>query len=334
MRIFFLPLLLLATAASADYSNHPSAGVLLDRLESEYSFSREELDGVRTALADAARVPKLIENEQQAKEKTLTWPAYQAIFINADRIRRGLEFLQTYKEPLAQAESEFGVPPEVVAAILGVETRFGVNATAHRTLDALATQGFEHPTRSPFFFSELTEFFVLCRELAFQPAAVKGSYAGAIGAAQFMPSNYRRYAVDFDGDGRRDLWALPDAIGSVANYLVHYGGEAGYRRDLPLMLPARLAARPPDFPVNRKRTTHPYSALTGLGIRAQDDLPPDEPVGLIELSLDAAPDGRKEYWIGLHNFFAIMTYNPQTLYAMAVAQLAQALHTAANIRAQ
>jgi len=246
-----------------------------------------------------------------------------------------LEFLQSYKEPLAQAEREYGVPPEVVAAILGVETRFGVNATAHRTLDALATQGFEHPTRAPFFFSELTEFFVLCRELGFQPAAVKGSYAGAIGAAQFMPSNYRRYAVDYDDDGRRDLWALPDAIGSVANYLVRYNPAAGYWRDLPLMLPAHVGATlPAGFPVNLKKTTHTYSAFAGLDITARDDLPPDEPVGLIALPLDAAPDGRKEYWIGLHNFFAIMTYNPQTLYAMAVAQLAQALHTAKNLRGE
>src|SRR5437870_1797098 len=111
---FFLPLMLLATAAAADYSSHPNAPALLDRLQNEYSFGPEDLDGVRAALTDAQRVPKLIESEQQAKEKTLTWPAYQAIFINTDRIRRGLEFLQTYREPLARAESEFGVPPEVV----------------------------------------------------------------------------------------------------------------------------------------------------------------------------------------------------------------------------
>jgi membrane-bound lytic murein transglycosylase B len=319
-------LLLSATAASADYSGHPSAATLLDRLQVQYGFGPEELDEVRAALAEAARVPKLVEAEQQNKEQTLTWSRYRPIHVNAANIRRGVEFLNTYQGLLAQAESEFGVPPEVVAAVLGVETKFGTYATPHRVLDALATQGFEHPSRTTFFFNELAEFFALCRDFGFHPPALRGSYAGAMGIAQFMPSNYRRLALDFDGNGLRDLWALPDAIGSVANYLVHYKPAAGYRRGTPLIVPAKLRSKPPEgFPLNQTKTTHPYSALVKLGITAAEELPADEPVGLIELALD---DGEKEYWLGLHNFYAVMTYNPRIFYAMAVAQLAQAIHEA------
>jgi membrane-bound lytic murein transglycosylase B len=273
-------------------------------------------------------MPKLVEFEQKAKEKTLDWSAYRAIHVNDANLQRGLQFLDANHDALARAEQDFGVPPELIAGILGVETKFGTFATPHRVLDALATQGFEHPTRGPFFFSELTEFFALCRDLGFHPPAVMGSYAGAMGYAQFMPSNYRRLALDFDGNGLRDLWAMPDAIGSIANYLVRYGGDAGYWRGAPLIVPARVVGPlPAGFSLNPRKPTHTYAGLAKLGITTAVELPPDEAVGLIELPL---ADGSREYWLGLHNFFAVMTYNPRTFYAMAVAQLAGALHQAAE----
>jgi membrane-bound lytic murein transglycosylase B len=328
MRLLALALLSCLTAtAAADYREHPRAAELLRTLQAEYGFSAEDLDEVRAALGEAERVPKLVEADQNNKEQTLTWTAYAPIHVSAANIRRGAEFLANYRELLARAESEFGVPPAVVAAILGVETKFGAYATPHRVLDALATQGFEHPTRAAFFFRELTEFFVLCRDMDFEPRTVKGSYAGAMGAAQFMPSNYRRLALDFDSNGRRDLWALPDAIGSIASYLVNYRPDAGFERGGPMLVPAKLnGPLPASFPRNQKKPTHAYTELAGLGISASIELPADEPVGLIELQLDTGT----EYWLGLHNFFAIMTYNPRIFYAMAVAELAEAIQLAST----
>jgi membrane-bound lytic murein transglycosylase B len=323
-------LLLLAATAAADYGGHPRAWLLLQTLQADYDFSEEELDEVEQALVEAQRLPQLVEFEQKAKERTLDWTAYRTIHVNDANVQRGLDFIAANRATLARAEAEFGVPPELVAGILGVETKFGAFATPHRVLDALTTQGFEHPTRVPFFFSELTEFFALCRDLGFHPPAVMGSYAGAMGFAQFMPSNYRKLALDFDGNGLRDLWAAPDAIGSIANYLVRYGGAAGYRRGAPLIARAKLAAGVPQgVTVNPKKTTDRYADLARLGITTEVELPPDEAVGLIELAL---PDGSREYWLGLHNFFAVMSYNPRVFYAMSVAQLADAVHRASENR--
>ena len=319
-------LALFSTLAAADYSGHPRAWLLLQNLKADYDFSDEEIRDVQQALLQAQRIPQLVEFEQKAKEKTLDWPAYRAIHINDANLRRGVDFMRVHADVFARAEQEFGVPPELVGGILGVETKFGAFATPHRVLDALTTQGFEHPTRSTFFLSELTEFFALCRDFGFHPPAVMGSYAGAMGFAQFMPSNYRRLALDFDGNGLRDLWEPADAIGSIANYLVRYGGDAGYRRGEPLIVPAKLkAGLPQGFPVNPKKPTHAFAELSKLGITTAVELPPDEAVALIELP---SADGGREYWLGLHNFFAVMSYNPRTFYAMAVAQLAGALHQA------
>jgi membrane-bound lytic murein transglycosylase B len=216
----------------------------------------------------------------------------------------------------------------VIAAILGVETKYGSYTGKHRVLDALATQGFDHPTRAPFFFGELAEFFALCREQGFKPASVLGSYAGAVGAAQFMPSNYRRLAVDFDGDGKRDLWSAPDAIGSIANYFVHYRPSVSWQRGLPLMVPARFGGTPAaDWPMNAKAQTHLVGDFLKVGIKPAVALPADTPAGLLELTLSHEP-AQKEYWLGLPNFYSVMSYNPRVYYAMAVSQLAQELQRA------
>lgn len=329
-RILVLFALLLAAPASADYSRHARVPELLQKLRVEHGFTAAELEGVVAALAQAAIVPKLIEAEQQAKEKTLTWDAYRPIHLHERNIAAGARFLAENRELLARAEAQYGVPPPVVAAILGVETKFGTYTGPHRVLDALATQGFDHPTRSAFFFSELTEFFVLCRENGFVPAEVRGSYAGAVGAAQFMPSNYRRLAVDFDGDGVRNLWQLPDAIGSIANYLVSYAPARAWQRGLPLVVPAALDDPPdPDWPLNSRIQTHRLGDFMRVGAKPLIALPPDTPVGLLELTLQGEPAG-KEYWFGLNNFYAVMSYNPRVYYAMAVTQLAAALAARAD----
>ncbi len=311
--------------AFADYSGHPRVPDLLNKLRVEHGFSEAELAGVSSALAQAEQIPQLIEAEQKAKERTATWADYRKIHVFGANVANGARFLAEYAPWLARAEAQYGVPPAVIVAILGVETKYGSYTGKHRVLDALATQGFDHPTRAPFFFGELAEFFVLCREQGYKPAEVLGSYAGAVGAAQFMPSNYRRLAVDFDGDGKRDLWSAPDAIGSIANYFVNFAPARSWQRGLPLMVPARLRHKPaPDWPLNGKAQTHRVGDFIAAGVKPAVELPPDTPAGLVELVLSYDPD-HKEYWLGLPNFYSVMAYNPRVYYAMAVSQLAQEL---------
>lgn len=318
--------LVFISSAHADYSHHPRVPDLLNKLRLEYGFTEVELAGVTAALAKAEQVPSLIEAEQKAKEKTLTWDAYRPIHVMETNRRNGLRFLAENSVWLARAEAQWGVPATIIAAILGVETKYGTQPGRNRVLDALATQGFDHPTRSAFFFGELAEFFVLCRDLGLSPTEVKGSYAGAMGAAQFMPSNYRRLAVDFDGDGNRNLWQIPDAIGSVANYLVNYKPEKAWQRGQPLAVLARLKKPPKEeWPVNAKMYTHRLADFLDVGVKPAVALPPDTPVGLLDLVLR---DDGHEYWLGFNNFYSVMSYNPRVYYAMAVMQLAAELQKA------
>ena len=314
--------LLYFTTAFADYNLHPRAPELLALLRSDYGFSASDLEQAVVMLGEAVQVPKLIENEQQAKEKTLTWDAYRRLHVTEANLVNGVRFLNEHAGYLARAEAEYGVPPAIIAAIMGVETKYGTYTGRNRVLDALATQGFDHPTRSGFFFRELAEFFAMCRDFGFTPVDVRGSYAGAVGAAQFMPSNYRRLALDYDNDGAKDLWTIEDAIGSIANYLVNYAPARSWQRGAPLIVPTALKG-PPDanWPLNAKTRTHVLADFLRVGLQPSVSLPPDTAIGLLELTLS---DG-KEYWLGFNNFYAVMSYNPRVYYAMAVTQLAEEL---------
>lgn len=328
MRLPILMLLLLAacTPAVADYAAHPRAAELTRLLASEYGFSQAELDRVRAALATAQQVPALIQAEQTAKEKTLTWTRYRPIHVNTTNIERGAAFVRAHAELLERARARWGVPPEIIAAILGVETRYGSYTGPHRVLDSLARQGFDHPTRHRFFFRELAEFFALCRDLGIDPGTPKGSYAGAMGMAQFMPSNYRRLAVDFDGDGRVDLWSVADAIGSIANYLVHYRPSVAWQPGEPVAVPAVVAGSPDTTP-NPSRPDSTLRALERAGVRPAIPLGDRDDAAAAHLVL--ALDEGSEHWIGFRNFYALMSYNPRVFYAMSVWQLAQAIAVAA-----
>ncbi len=322
MRFFFaLTFLLLSALAQAGYDSHPRAQELLQTLASEHGFTTDELDWVRGELAQAQQIPKLIEAEQQAKEKTLSWTAYRRIHVTGANIENGRAFLRKYSKSLARAEAQYGVPKEVIAAILGVETKYGAYAATTRVLDALATQGFDHPTRSDFFFKELVEFFALCRDRDFDPQRIRGSYAGAMGAAQFMPSNYRRLAVDFNGDGKTDLWNLQDAIGSVARYFTEYDEERRWQPGQPVMAPATFDGDRDDLEINPRYADSTVEGLAEEGLRGPDGLQNNLPAGALELVADEG----SEWWIGLPNFFAVMSYNPRVYYAMSVTQLAQEL---------
>ncbi len=318
--------LTVAVQAHADYSQHPQVPALLEKLRAEYGFSDTELARVKTTLAQAERLPQLVEKEQKAPEKTETWTQYSRR-IDTSRVENGVGLLLMHADALARAEEEYGVPPAVIAGILGIETRYGHITGSVRVIDALSTQGFDHPTRNRFFLSELTEFFVLCRDFGFDPLTPTGSYAGAMGAAQFMPSNYRRLSVDFDGDGQRDLWSLTDAIGSIAHYLTRYDRKRAWQRGQPLIVPAQLTADavPEGTEINGRNVAYRAGQLAALGIKPAVELPPDTAVGILRLPLD---EGGPEYWVALHNFYSVMTYNPRVFYGMAVAQLARRIEAA------
>jgi membrane-bound lytic murein transglycosylase B len=323
MRITAILLLLFSATAIAQeaggYLGHARVPQLLETLSASHGFSAEELARVRAALAQAQKLPQLIEQEQKAPERTENWTQYSRR-VDASRVQNGIALIQSHRAYFDRAELEYGVPAPVIAAILGIETRYGRITGNVRVLDSLATQGLDHPTRWPFFLGELGEFFAFCRDFGFDPLQPAGSYAGAMGAAQFMPSNYRRLALDFDGDGRRDLWSLPDAIGSIAYYLTAYRPALAWQRGQPLIVPASVGTPPPEaLPRNGKQPIAYVDQLAQLDIRGAVELPPSLFVGLIELPLE---DGSLEYWLGLPNFYSVMTYNPRTFYAMAVAQLA------------
>lgn len=249
------------------------------------------------------------------------WFDYYPIFLTEKRLQKGLAFWQQHRDALAQAELEYGVPAEIIVAILGIESFYGTYLGKYPVLDALFTLGFHYPPRQTFFRKELGEFFALAQEENFVLQDVKGSYAGAMGWGQFIPSSYRYYAVDFDKDGVRDLLSNPvDAIGSVANYFKKHGWQA--EQDIAFRV--RMSKAPTYDILNKKRKfVHDWHSLKASGAvpiepRNTEDL------GRLKLFAFEQPD-KKEYWVGLNNFYAITRYNHSPLYAMAVYQFSQQL---------
>lgn len=325
MRFAALALLLFASCAWADFSGAPQVPALLKQLRTQHGFDKAQLASVRSALKNARFLPQLIHTERHSKEKTLTWDRYRTIAVNPRNIKNGQAFMRVQHRWLAKAEAIYGVPPAVVTAVLGVETKYGRNTGHVRALDALATMAFKHPTRGPFFLSELGQFFVLCRDDGLDPEALKGSYAGALGDAQFMPSNYLRLGVDFDGNGTVDLWSPADAIGSVANYLAHYDHANGWQRGIPLVVAAQAPATlPTSVTANSRHPSTRVKALKQAGIVAAGGTPLPSQLRVGFVRLDGATQTPAD-WIALPNFYAVMSYNPRTFYAMAVSQLAVAL---------
>jgi len=282
-----------------------------------------DLDAL-TRLLDQARYRQDVIDAMRRPYEGKPWAAYRAIFLTKTRIDGGVAFWQANVDLLARAEREYGVPPEIVVAIVGVETSYGGNLGRHRVIDALSTLGFAYPPRAAFFRGELESFLLLARDEAIDASQVTGSYAGAVGKPQFIPSSYRAYAVDFDGDGRRDLWRSDaDVIGSVSNYLRHHGWRPGEPVASPAVLSpeAHAAMGSGSLPVVLKEPVAPslsFGNLAGLGVATAEALSPDAQAVLLRL------DGpEEEYWVGLENFYVITRYNRSNLYAMAVHQLGQ-----------
>ena len=296
----------------------------VDEMVSKHGFDRAELAGVLGDAQFQDGIIALITRPAEAKP----WYEYRAIMVTPDRIEQGVEFWQRNAATLQRAEAEFGVPPEIITAILGIETRYGRNTGRHRVLDALFTLGFGYPKRASFFRNELEQFLLMVREEHLDARALTGSYAGAMGKAQFMPSSFRAYAIDFDGDGRRDLWGSDaDAIGSVANYFARNGWRPGERVALPA---SGVDSRHQRFLEAGVKPSLTLGELAAAGVRvAADGLPADTPCSLFDLDEENGP----AYWAGLQNFFAITRYNRSELYAMAVYQLSREIaqsHAAAE----
>ena len=272
-----------------------------------------------TALLNQAHYRQDVIDAISRPAEALPWSRYRPIFLKPARIAEGVAFWNSHGELLDRINREYGVPPEIIVGILGVETRYGQHAGRYRVLDSLATLAFGYPPRSAFFKSELEQFILLSHEQGLDPLTLTGSYAGAMGMPQFIASSYRAYAVDGDGDGRSDLLnSTADAAASIANYFREHGWRAGD----PVVVPAQSTQPGPVAHANEDMK--PYMTVAqaaALGVKATVPLPDDTEVSLMEL------DGRdgKEYWLGLHNFYVITRYNHSPLYALAVTQLGQAI---------
>lgn len=282
--------------------------------------ARHELDlgSVRDLLAAGNKEQQVLDAYKRPAESK-PWFTYRKIFLTDKRIKGGIEFGREHAALLERAEREYGVQREVIIAIIGVETFFGTYTGKIRVIDSLMTLAFHDPKRERFFRRELEQFLLLAREGSVEPLTVKGSYAGAMGIPQFISSSYRAYAVDFDGDGLRDLGgSVADAIGSVAAYL----GRHGWQRGKPVTGKAVLVKASAAEIARKGYKPHTtLGALRQAGVEALEDMPDAARASLVALDLENG----KTHWVGLTNFYAITRYNHSPLYAMAVHQLSQAI---------
>lgn len=309
-------LVTLCGAVSADtlsVMSKPELRNFLDEMAGRHNFQRTELAALFSQAELKPDIIAAISRPAEAKP----WYEYRDIFLTSGRIEGGVEFWDEHAADLARAEKTYGVPAEIIVAIIGVETRYGKNTGSYRVLDALATLAFDYPPRSNFFRKELEQYLLLTREEKIPPLSLTGSYAGAMGLPQFIPSSFRNYAVDFDGDGKRDLWSNPsDAIGSVA----HYFSEHGWQTGKPVASRAEVSGEHySDVLGNGLKPVLSMAQLQEQGVRASDPVPMAALGSLLQFETESG----MEYWIGLQNFYVITRYNHSALYAMAVYQLSQ-----------
>ncbi|MCB1857335.1 MAG: lytic murein transglycosylase B [Gammaproteobacteria bacterium] len=282
-------------------------------MQANHGFDREQLQ----LLMDKATYRQAIIDAISRPAEGKSWREYRPIFVTESRSRQGVEFWDANADLLARAEAEYGVPPEIIVAIIGVETRYGQHLGSYPVLDSLSTLAFGYPKRGKFFRGELTEFMLLSREETIDMTSAMGSYAGALGMPQFIPSSYRAYAVDFDADGRRDLWqSSADVIGSVASYFKRHGWSPGH----PVTTRASgVESRHQSYLDAGMKPSIKVAELRRAGIKPDSEVTENDLASLIALE---GEDGM-EYWLGLHNFYVITRYNHSNLYAMAVYQLSQ-----------
>lgn len=315
MRILLLLLaciFLIFTHVYASTADRDDVRDFIEEMSKKHGFNSNELESLFQNVRFSDSIIKAISRPAES----LPWYKYKPIFLQSARINSGVRFWRENRQHLQQVEEQYGVPPELIVAVIGVETRYGRTKGNYKVINSLSTLAFDYPKRSKFFRGELEQYLLLTREQGFDPMALEGSYAGAMGIPQFVSSSYRSYAVDFNKDGVIDIWDSPeDAIGSVGNYFKQHGWKAG---DL-IAVPAEVEGEKYKMIVtNDLKPLHTTDEITGYDIRIAEELSPGKKAKLLVLE----NRNNNEFWLGFENFYVITRYNHSMLYAMAVFQLA------------
>lgn len=303
-----------------DFANNPNAQQFIDKMVNKHGFDRQQLQEILSQAKRLDSVLRLMDNQAPTTSvkppsgPNGAWLRYCKKFITPDNVQNGVVFWNQYEDALNRAWQVYGVPPEIIVGIIGVETRWGRVMGKTRILDALATLSFNYPRRAEYFSGELETFLLMARDEQDDPLNLKGSFAGAMGYGQFMPSSYKQYAVDFSGDGHINLWDPVDAIGSVANYFKAHGWVKGDQ--VAVMANGQAPGLPNGF-----KTRYSISQLAAAGLTPQQPLGNHQQASLLRLDVGTG----YQYWYGLPNFYTITRYNHSTHYAMAVWQLGQAV---------
>ncbi len=303
-----------------DFANNPNAQQFIDKMVNKHGFDRQQLQEILSQAKRLDSVLRLMDNQAPTTSvkppsgPNGAWLRYRKKFITPDNVQNGVVFWNQYEDALNRAWQVYGVPPEIIVGIIGVETRWGRVMGKTRILDALATLSFNYPRRAEYFSGELETFLLMARNEQDDPLNLKGSFAGAMGYGQFMPSSYKQYAVDFSGDGHINLWDPVDAIGSVANYFKAHGWVKGDQ--VAVMANGQAPGLPNGF-----KTKYSISQLAAAGLTPQQPLGNHQQASLLRLDVGTG----YQYWYGLPNFYTITRYNHSTHYAMAVWQLGQAV---------
>ncbi len=303
-----------------DFANNPNAQQFIDKMVNKHGFDRQQLQEILSQAKRLDSVLRLMDNQAPTTSvkppsgPNGAWLRYRKKFITPDNVQNGVVFWNQYEDALNRAWQVYGVPPEIIVGIIGVETRWGRVMGKTRILDALATLSFNYPRRAEYFSGELETFLLMARDEQDDPFNLKGSFAGAMGYGQFMPSSYKQYAVDFSGDGHINLWDPVDAIGSVANYFKAHGWVKGDQ--VAVMANGQAPGLPNGF-----KTKYSISQLAAAGLTPQQPLGNHQQASLLRLDVGTG----YQYWYGLPNFYTITRYNHSTHYAMAVWQLGQAV---------
>lgn len=313
-----------AATAPIDFKTAKPVSDFIDFMVSRHGFTRTELELLFSQVQFNAKSVQLVKPAPVTKPKN--WAAYRARFVESQRIRAGVEFWNKYSEVLERAEKQFGVPAQIIVGIIGVETFYGKNVGRFRVLDVLSSLSFAYPevpnrdARMAYFLGELEQSLLFARESGIDPFSLSGSYAGAIGWGQFMPSSIRQYALDYNGDGKIDLRNSPeDAIGSVANFLLQHGWGKG---SVPVF-PARVINDHPETMIAKGlEANQTLEQLATVAVPSQKEAPQQQLVSLIDLQNGENPT---EYWFATHNFFVITKYNRSYFYAMSVIDLGKAV---------
>lgn len=288
----------------------------IDRMVAKHGFDRAGLEAI---LGAATIQQSALNSISRPAERVVPWYEYRLIFMNEERIAAGARFWIEHEALVAATAERFAVEPEMILAILGIESRFGERMGNYRVVDALSTLAFAYPPRADFFASELESFLLIHAEEGPVVLEALGSYAGAMGAGQFIPSSYRAYAVDADADGRRDLWTnWDDILGSIANYFA----EHDWRQGQPIAIAASQGSGPAVAPNNRLDLDTTVGALRRQGYVFADGVDGERPAMLVAVEGDA---DHTAYWVGLHNFRVITRYNRSVKYALAAVELSAAI---------